>query len=161
MHALRMAVRALRATPGVSALVVLTLALGIGANSAIFSVVNSLLLRTLPVPEPRRLVTISSDYALAHGFKAGAGWNYEMWTRLQQLPPLFDGMLMWSQPDVQSRERWRKAARPCAARQRQLLPDARCPITNRPCPGPGRRPARRWTGRTGGRDQPQVLAGTL
>ncbi len=93
---LRMAIRALRSTPAVSAIVVFTLALAIGANTAIFSVVNSLLLRTLPVPEPGRLVTISSDYALAHGFKAGVGWNYEMWTRLLQLPPIFDGVLMWS-----------------------------------------------------------------
>jgi predicted permease len=93
-----MAIRALRSTPAVSAVVVLTLALGIGANTAIFSVVNSLLLRTLPVPEPGRLATISSDYALAHGFKSGVGWNYEMWTRLLQLPPVFDGVLMWSQP---------------------------------------------------------------
>ena len=98
MHTLRMAIRALRSTPAVSAIVVFTLALAIGANTAIFSVVNSLLLRTLPVPEPGRLVTISSDYALAHGFKAGVGWNYEMWTRLLQLPPVFDGVLMWSQP---------------------------------------------------------------
>ena len=98
MHTLRMAIRALRSTPVVSAIVVLTLALGIGANTAIFSVVNSLLLRTLPVPEPGRLATISSDYALAHGFKSGAGWNYEMWTRLLQLPPVFDGALMWSRP---------------------------------------------------------------
>ncbi len=98
MHTLRMAIRALRSTPAVSAIVVFTLALAIGANTAIFSVVNSLLLRTLPVPEPGRLVTISSDYALAHGFKAGVGWSYEMWTRLLQLPPVFDGVLMWSQP---------------------------------------------------------------
>jgi putative ABC transport system permease protein len=98
MHTLRMAIRALRSTPALSAIVVFTLALAIGANTAIFSVVNSLLLRTLPVPEPGRLVTISSDYALAHGFKAGVGWNYEMWTRLLQLPQVFDGVLMWSQP---------------------------------------------------------------
>lgn len=98
MQALRMAIRALRATPVVSLVVIATLGLGIGANTAIFTVVNSLLLRTLPVPAPDRLVTVSSDYALAHGFKAGAGWNYQMWKRLQQMPPLFGGVLLWSQP---------------------------------------------------------------
>ena len=98
MQALRMAIRALRATPVVSLVVIATLGLGIGANTAIFTVVNSLLLRTLPVPAPDRLVTISSDYALAHGFKAGAGWNYQMWKRLQTMPPLFEGVLLWSQP---------------------------------------------------------------
>ena len=50
MQALRMAIRALRATPVVSLVVIATLGLGIGANTAIFTVVNSLLLRTLPVP---------------------------------------------------------------------------------------------------------------
>ena len=98
MQALRMAIRALRATPVVSLVVIATLGLGIGANTAIFTVVNSLLLRALPVPAPDRLVTVSSDYALAHGFKAGAGWNYQMWKRLQTMPPLFEGVLLWSQP---------------------------------------------------------------
>ena len=51
MHDLRLAVRALRATPVVSLVAALSLALGIGANTAIFSLVNSLLLRALPVPE--------------------------------------------------------------------------------------------------------------
>jgi predicted permease len=95
---MRGAIRSLVATPAVSSVIVLTLALGIGANTAIFSVVNSLLLRTLPVPAPGQLVTISSDYALGHGFRSGVGWNYEMWNRLQQLPPMFDGTLVWTQP---------------------------------------------------------------
>ena len=98
MQALRMAIRALRATPVVSLVVIATLGLGIGANTAIFTVVNSLLLRTLPVPAPDDLVTVSSDYALAHGFKSGVGWNYQMWKRLQTMPPLFEGVLLWSQP---------------------------------------------------------------
>jgi predicted permease len=98
MHAIRQAIRALRTASGVSVVIVITLALGIGANTAIFTVVNSLLLRTLPVPAPDRLVTISSDYAISHGFKSGAGWNYAMWTRMQQAPALFDGVVAWSQP---------------------------------------------------------------
>ena len=50
MSDLRFAVRALRATPVVSVVAALSLALGIGANTAMFSLVNSLLLRSLPVP---------------------------------------------------------------------------------------------------------------
>ena len=84
MQDLRLAIRALAATPIVSIVAVLSLALGIGANTAIFSVVNSLLLRPLPVEDPHRLVSISSDRAIALGFKAGLGWNYAMWDQLRQ-----------------------------------------------------------------------------
>jgi predicted permease len=62
MHAwvqdFRYAVRTLGKMPGLAAIMVLSLAIGIGANSAIFSVVDALLLRPLPYPEPQRLANI-------------------------------------------------------------------------------------------------------
>ena len=86
---LRLAVRALRATPIVTAVAVLSLALGIGANTAIFSLIDSLMLRTLPVKDPSRLVLVTNT---APGVRA---WSYPVWDQLRQLE-LFESSAAWS-----------------------------------------------------------------
>jgi len=93
---LRSAIRVLKRAPAVTAVVVLSLGLGIGANTSVFTLLNSLLFRKMPVAEPERLVTVSSDFANSRGYFAGAGWNYPMWEKLQARPDLFDGSLAWS-----------------------------------------------------------------
>src|SRR5213596_2276400 len=79
MRDLRLAVRALRATPVVSFVAILSLALGIGANTAIFSIVNSLLLRALPVKAPQQLVQL--DEASANGQRS---WTYPIWDQIHR-----------------------------------------------------------------------------
>ncbi len=59
---IRFGFRSLKANPGFSAVIILTLALGIGANTAIFSVVYGVLLRPLPYPQPDRITQISISY---------------------------------------------------------------------------------------------------
>jgi hypothetical protein len=55
---LRFGVRQLRRNPGFTVTVIITLALSVGANTAIFSLVNALMLKSLPYPHPERMGTI-------------------------------------------------------------------------------------------------------
>jgi hypothetical protein len=62
LYDLCFAVRMLSKNPGFASIAVLTLALGIGANTAIFTMMNGLMLRTLPVRDPRQLVELLQHY---------------------------------------------------------------------------------------------------
>ncbi len=94
LQELRYGARRLRLSPAFTAIVVVTLALGIGANTAIFSVVNAVLLRPLPYREPDRLITIEHHYPSLNALDAPvsvAGFSdYRDKTRS------FDGMAVQS-----------------------------------------------------------------
>jgi hypothetical protein len=80
----RFGLRGLRRNPGFTAVVVLTLGLGIGANSAIFSVVNGILLRPLPYAEGERIVALRHDTPNANA--ADVGFSVPELQDLQRLP---------------------------------------------------------------------------
>ena len=90
MSDIRDAVRALRATPIVTIVAILSLALGIGANTAIFSILDSLLLRTLPVKAPQQL------HILGLAGTPRTSWTNPLWEQVRDRQEMFDGAFAWS-----------------------------------------------------------------
>ncbi|MGH9540961.1 MAG: hypothetical protein ACRD2H_03640 [Terriglobales bacterium] len=85
------ALRSLRRAPGFSAAAILTVALGIGANTAFFAVIYAVLLRPLPFPQPQQLVYVWSTDA-SRGVKQNADSypDFRDWRR--QAAPVFSGL---------------------------------------------------------------------
>jgi predicted permease len=86
----RYAVRMLRKNPGFTAVAVLTLALGIGANTAIFSIVYAMLLKPLPYSQPEQLLTLFEAQPQA-GVKA-TGWSYANFAEVREQNRIFSDM---------------------------------------------------------------------
>lgn len=88
---LRAGLRTFRKSPSFAAIVVLTLALGIGANTAIFSLVDAVMLRSLPVSHPEQLVQVtmgSGDEELTN----------PIWEQLRDRQDVFSGLLAYNAP---------------------------------------------------------------
>jgi len=82
----RNGLRQITRNPGFAAIAVLTLALGIGANTALFSIFNSLILRPLPVRDPGSLALLTNG-----------SWSYPIWSEIAaRQTELFDGAFAWS-----------------------------------------------------------------
>jgi predicted permease len=88
----RYAVRMLRKNPVFSSVVVLTLALGIGANAAIFSLTDKVLLQSLPVARPEQLAVISS-YESQSGPERDFSFSYLMYQDLRDKAEVFQGVI--------------------------------------------------------------------
>src|ERR1700760_1028202 len=93
---LRYTMRKLRLSPGFTLVAVLTLALGIGANTAIFTLVQGILLRSLPVADPSRLYRIGDRTTCCYydGFENESGdfdlFSYDLYRQFKQAAPEFE-----------------------------------------------------------------------
>jgi len=95
---IRYAWRQLRKKPGFALVAVLTLAVGIGANAAIFSLVDQVLLKSLPVTDPDRLVMLKftgsdTGHTSSYGGDQGQYFSYPMYRDLRDQNTVFAGML--------------------------------------------------------------------
>src|SRR5688572_25296778 len=90
---LRLAVRQARRTPVVSSVALLSLALGIGANVAIFSLVNALILRPLPVADPEHLVVLGRSDARGDGGRASTSFTHPHFEYLRTHQDMFAGVI--------------------------------------------------------------------
>ena len=141
----RFALRSFRRAPGFTAVAVLTLAVGIGANTAIFSAVNAMLLRPLPFEEPERLMQVSLTVPAARR-QPGARRHRLVVSRssrcFEKAQTVFADLALWTRVPVHGRVGDGRRARRTASSSTRTI-----------CPTLGVRPAlgRKFT-RRGGRD---------
>jgi predicted permease len=87
---LRLAIRTCRATPVVTAVTILSLALGIGANTALFSLVDAIVLQSLPVRHPEQLAILTG------GGSPNNGYSYATWTAIRNRIGGVEGICAWA-----------------------------------------------------------------
>jgi transcriptional regulator len=93
---LHVGIRSLTTSPVVTLVAILSLALVIGANTAIFSILNGLLFRPLPVRDPSRLVHVTDSVRRDDGETRVRAWAYPTWEQIRQRSHLFESATAWS-----------------------------------------------------------------
>src|SRR4030081_558429 len=88
----RFAIRGLRQAPVFTAVAVISVALGIGANTAIFTLLDQVLLRLLPVKEPKQLVLLTSRGSHYGNNRGGNALSYPMYTDFRDHSQVFSGV---------------------------------------------------------------------
>jgi len=102
MQDIRYGLRTMRRGPGFTAVAVLTLALGIGVNTAIFQLIDAVRLRALPVPEPQQLTEIRiEDMKGARGMFASwhPALSNPIWEQVRERQQAFSGVFAWGAAD--------------------------------------------------------------
>src|SRR3954470_1503174 len=84
----RQALRALRSEPGFAAVTALSLALGVGANTAIFSVIDAVMLKTLPVSHPEELLQVTAGGDRGY-------FNNPVWEQIRDRQDAFSGIFAY------------------------------------------------------------------
>ena len=97
---LKYGLRVLAKNPGFTAVAVITLALGIGANTAIFSVINAVVLRLLPVDHPEQLVELHRNVP---GYGSGGSFSYPIFERIRDHNQVFSGVLTASKTSLHAK----------------------------------------------------------
>lgn len=95
---LRLAARQLRLNPLFALVAIVSLALGIGANAAIFQLIDAVILRTLPVPNPQQLANIDLVHHGRIGSSVSRQHNFSssMWEQISRKQPAFSAIAAWS-----------------------------------------------------------------
>lgn len=96
----RFAWRQVRRAPVFAAIAMVTLALGIGANTAVFTLTHALLMESLPVPDPQQLVRIALDFHVDNPHGNNANLSLAMIQMLQKAAHSFSGIFGWSVYDL-------------------------------------------------------------